>query len=140
MLGQAASRAMMRVSPKALLFLVAACALLYSIIRAVEDFSLFDCGDEVISESVSPNGQLTAVVFDRNCGATTDYSTQVSLRSSTQPFDSKRQAPFLILEHRYKVVLSWRSQSKLVIHLPRGADVFRKELEKGGISLEYETQ
>jgi hypothetical protein len=37
------------------------------------------CGNSVLSEAVAPGGQLKAVVFERNCGATTDFSTQVSL-------------------------------------------------------------
>jgi hypothetical protein len=37
------------------------------------------CGNSLLSETVAPGGQLKAVVLERNCGATTDFSTQVSL-------------------------------------------------------------
>lgn len=37
------------------------------------------CGNTVISELPSPDGTKKLVVFERNCGATTDFSTQVSI-------------------------------------------------------------
>lgn len=37
------------------------------------------CENEVLSESVNLNRQIKAVIFQRNCGATTGFSTQVSI-------------------------------------------------------------
>ena len=37
------------------------------------------CGNQVLSEIPSPNMQVKAVVFERDCGATTDFSTQVAI-------------------------------------------------------------
>lgn len=37
------------------------------------------CQNTILSESVSPNGKWKAVIFDRDCGATTRWSTQVTL-------------------------------------------------------------
>lgn len=39
------------------------------------------CANEVIREAISPDGKKKVVVFQRNCGATTDFSTQASLLS-----------------------------------------------------------
>jgi hypothetical protein len=44
------------------------------------------CGNEVISEVPSPDRRLKAIVFERDCGATTDFSTQVSVMPSGQQF------------------------------------------------------
>ena len=41
------------------------------------------CGNAMIAEYPSPNRKLKAVVFERNCGATTGFSTQVSILQST---------------------------------------------------------
>jgi len=45
------------------------------------NFLSFDdtCQNEVLSELANPNGQVKAVIFQRNCGATTGFSTQVSI-------------------------------------------------------------
>ena len=37
------------------------------------------CANEITSTDVSPNGTLQAVLFRRDCGATTGYSTHVSI-------------------------------------------------------------
>jgi hypothetical protein len=50
-------------------------ALGWLVISALEDL----CGNDPISETPSPNGQMKVVVFQRDCGATTGFSTQVSV-------------------------------------------------------------
>lgn len=37
------------------------------------------CGNSPLSEVVSPSGRLKAVVFERDCGATTHFSTHVAI-------------------------------------------------------------
>lgn len=37
------------------------------------------CGNQVLAEYPSPSGKLKAVVFERDCGATTGFSTHVSI-------------------------------------------------------------
>jgi hypothetical protein len=39
----------------------------------------FMCGNYVVAEKISPDGRRKVVVFQRDCGATTGFSTQVSL-------------------------------------------------------------
>jgi hypothetical protein len=43
-----------------------------------------DCANQPLSRTPSPDGKLEAVVFQRNCGATTDFSTQVSVVPARQ--------------------------------------------------------
>ena len=43
------------------------------------------CGeDELISEAVSPSQAMKVVVFMRDCGATTSFSTHVSILDSSE--------------------------------------------------------
>ena len=37
------------------------------------------CGNEIFQEASSPDNSYKAVVFQRDCGATTGFSTQVSI-------------------------------------------------------------
>jgi invasion protein IalB len=37
------------------------------------------CGNTVLAETSSPDGKYRAITFDRDCGATTNASTQVSV-------------------------------------------------------------
>jgi len=42
------------------------------------------CGNTTIEEIYSPTGRLKAVIFERSCGATTDFSTQISVFPAPQ--------------------------------------------------------
>jgi hypothetical protein len=37
------------------------------------------CDNREISRVPSPDGKVDAVIFERDCGATTDFSTQISI-------------------------------------------------------------
>ena len=37
------------------------------------------CGNERLAEYPSPDGKVKVIVFERDCGATTDFSTQASI-------------------------------------------------------------
>ena len=46
------------------------------------------CQNTIASRSISPNGARAAVLFQRDCGATTSFSTQISvLRPDEEPSD-----------------------------------------------------
>jgi hypothetical protein len=40
------------------------------------------CDNHITQEVYSPNGEYKVVVYERNCGATTPYTTQISLLKS----------------------------------------------------------
>ncbi len=47
------------------------------------------CANEIVSRLPSPDSNWDAVIFQRDCGATTGFSTQISvLPSGAQPIDS----------------------------------------------------
>jgi hypothetical protein len=42
------------------------------------------CGNRVIETALAPDGKTKALVFERDCGATTDFSTHVSILDGMQ--------------------------------------------------------
>lgn len=48
---------------------------IYFVVSSFDDM----CGNDNLVEVVSPDGRLKAVTFRRDCGATTGYSTQLSI-------------------------------------------------------------
>ncbi len=54
------------------------------------------CGNRVLREVTSPNGQLKAVVFIRDCGATTSFSTQVIILSTGEALPDSSKGIFVI--------------------------------------------
>ena len=63
-------------------WLFGSCAVLIAV-SALAVSSLFGsmCENDVLKELVSPDGKKKVVVFQRNCGATTGFSTQASVLS-----------------------------------------------------------
>jgi len=94
------------------------------------------CGNDVAFEEVSPNGRLKAVVFDRSCGATTGFTTQISIlpRNASLPNEGGN---VFGAEGVLRIQVSWVSDSQLQVGYPP-AKVLFKERRKGGVSIDYE--
>ena len=89
----------------------------YSALSALDDL----CGETIKTEVKSPSGRYVATIFERDCGATTDFATIVSLRKAEEVFDAKGakgQQPVLIVSGQPAVTLSWSSDTDLVVTLP----------------------
>ena len=53
------------------------------------------CGNEILAEYPSPDGELKAVVFERDCGTTTDFSTQVSVMKREAALENSKGNVFI---------------------------------------------
>jgi len=106
------------------------------------------CGNDVLAEHASPDGRWKAVVFQRDCGATTDFSTQVSvIRASRGIRNSPGNVFVTDTDHGIapsgpgggpEVRVRWESPDLLVIAHHEAARVFRSEEAVGSIRVEYE--
>ena len=94
------------------------------------------CGNTIGQTALSPSGQTKAVVFNRDCGATTGFSTQVSVLSSDDelPNDSGNA---LVVEGTVPVELRWLSESSLAIGGIGNAKVFRQESAVANTQVSY---
>lgn len=95
---------------------------------------LFACANEVVERLPSPDGTWEAVVFTRNCGATTDYSTQVSiLPAGGVPSD--RPGNTYITAHATRVEVTWEASHAAVIR--RAVTGTIEHPEVGGIRVRF---
>jgi hypothetical protein len=87
-----------------------------------------NCENTVKSEIQSPDGRYAATLFERNCGATTDFSTIVSLRESSVRFKGD-DLGVVIVKGQRKLDLVWDSNTKLRLrcHDCRADDIFKQE-------------
>ncbi len=108
------------------------------------------CGNEILTEVPSLDGRYKAVVFQRDCGATTGFSTQVSLLPQRKKLPNDGGNLFVAdTDHGRApsgpgggpaVQVQWvNDQHLLLIHHP-AARVFRAEQRRGGIHVEYRTE
>jgi hypothetical protein len=105
------------------------------------------CGNKELSRVRSPDGIHAAVVFERNCGATTGFSTQVSIVSSRDSLSSEPGNIFIAdTDHGAApaaawggpdVQIQWGSNTQLTVSYHRGARVFRRATSHSGIEILY---
>ncbi|MBT0587808.1 DUF5412 family protein [Alteromonas oceanisediminis] len=75
------------------------------------------CGNDIYSETVSPNGDLKVVVFQRDCGAMTGFSTQVSIIDADDTLENEAGNIYIIDGHPEisELIINWASDNEVMI-------------------------
>lgn len=86
------------------------------------------CENTVKSEVRSPDGKYVATLFERNCGATTDFSTIVNLRESSVKFKGDDLGA-VIVKGQHRIDLVWDDNTRLRLQCSdcRPEDIFKQE-------------
>jgi len=92
----------------------------------------------------SPSRKTRAVVFERSCGATTSFSTHVSILNAGDTLWQSAGNVFAAdSDHGavkdMTVTVRWAAPDELVVRYPARARVFRKETLANGTAVTYET-
>ena len=97
-----------------------------------------NCENSLKSESNSPDGRLVARTSERNCGATTDFSTIVNVQSSSAKYDSNEGMLF-VAKGRYEISTKWTDAKSLVITCKGCSrpNLFREVSALGDIDVSY---
>ena len=97
------------------------------------------CSNTTIAEVPSPSGEFNAVVFDRGCGATTGFSTQVSLlRRGERLSNTGGNALVVDAGHAplpLQVQAEWLSDGVLRLAYDPRLRTFTKESAVSGVTL-----
>jgi hypothetical protein len=118
----------------------------------VSNFSLSgagECRNQIISESNAPGDAMKYVVFQRDCGATTGFSTQVSLIKVGETLKNEVGNAFIADTNHdeapsgagggSEVRIKWVSDTHIEIHHHQFTRVFRAERAVDGVQVDYET-
>jgi hypothetical protein len=102
------------------------------------------CGEAAQIASQSPDGKYTAVLFERDCGATTDHVQHVNLRDSSIEFVADEHAVInsglvFLREGRDRVDLLWQGPRHLVIRGP-ATQVFEQKASWRDVRVSYEVR
>ena len=111
--------------------LIASCAML--IFAGCDD----GCDNEMLLQSRSPSGAHDAVVFRRSCGATTGYSTHVSVLPPSRTAVAGG-GNVLVLDGDHQLALKWSGDRMLRIIGPNQVQVFRREGTIDDLRITYE--
>ena len=122
---------------------VAAIGMLWFLVPDMSDM----CRNEIISEIPSPEGKRKVVVFQRDCGATTGFSTQASIVSSNQMLENEGGNLFISDTNHGAapsgpgggpgLAVTWQSEDSVRMSFHPKARVFKQESAVGGASVSY---
>ena len=98
---------------------------------------LSNCENEVVSAVTSPSGKIKAVMFGRNCGATTGFNTQVSIVNAGDKVLAEG-GNVMILDEEVPLRIRWVSDQELSIAGWRKTRVFKQEASVNGVRIRYE--
>jgi len=107
------------------------------------------CENKVLSDIQSPDGQHHVVVFGRSCGATTDFSTQVSIEARSTPVSGTGNVFIADTDHGKSpagpgggpdVTARWLDASTVEISYNARARVFHATARQGGIEVRFVTR
>jgi hypothetical protein len=104
------------------------------------------CSNDSIHQLPSPSGDLKVILFQRDCGATTGFSSQISLlpRSEKLPNDAgnifiadqKQDGPTGFW-HGPLIKMAWLNNRTLEIRYHHSARTFKKEQQLGDTLIRY---
>lgn len=100
------------------------------------------CANKVVTEVPAKGGAKTAIVVARDCGATTDFSTQVSILDAGDAVPKTGNVFIADSDHgaltNFKVDVQWSSPDHLVVTYPARAGVFVQEMHVKGVTISYQ--
>lgn len=90
------------------------------------------CGNQPYQQFVSENGLYKAVVFQRDCGATTGFSTQMSIIAADEELCDNCAGDLFSADghpEENKLKLQWNGDTELQVVLPDGIKIYRRETQ-----------
>jgi hypothetical protein len=97
------------------------------------------CDNEIITETYSPDKKYKAIVFNRDCGATTGISSQLSILKADKELENKGGNTFVVDKGEI-IKIEWTNQRQLTVLYDSLARTFEMKDRLEGISVEYQIQ
>jgi hypothetical protein len=83
------------------------------------------CANKIVRELPSPNGQLKAVIFLRDCGGADGTSSQLSVLASGDTLPNKNGN--LLTQDEQRVQAEWQGESTLLVKYANGPKTYIKD-------------
>ncbi len=106
------------------------------------------CANKVYKEVYSPNNKIKAVLFSRDCGATTDFSTQISIMYQYESLKNNESGNLFISDSDHgkaprgitggsPVKIDWITDDSIHITYHSDARIFKRNIKWRGIKIGY---
>jgi hypothetical protein len=138
---------------KIILFIILTCIFIFFVgiykVYEISYSSFADnmCGNKIIRTEFSPDKKNKIVIFLRDCGATTDFSTQVSILKVDKKLENESGNIFSADSERGKaktdennivaIKSKWINNNKVIITYDKNVRIFKSENSLDEIVIEY---
>ena len=107
------------------------------------------CGSNLVESKLSPNGKLKVLVFSVNCGAISDFATQISIVESDYKlrdndvgniFSADSDHGIAKMNESREIIelkTKWLNNQAIEIEYPENARIFNSEENKDGVKIIY---
>lgn len=120
--------------------------ILLVIVGAIHFLLKDSCGNQIHQSFTSPKNKYKIVVFQRDCGATTNYSTQISLLRKKQSLSNKGGNIFIgesitapiNNQGVFYIEVEWINKKTVLIKYPKNIKIYKQDYWEKGITLKYE--
>lgn len=102
----------------------------------LNDYGLCDVTE--IAKVPSPQGDLVAIVFEKDCGATTSFNTQIALVRNDAWAHLLPLHAFVVVNERGNLHPVWVDNNKIRISLPQNDEVYLREKHALGVTISYD--
>ena len=98
------------------------------------------CGNEISAQIDSPDKKHVAIVFQRGCGATTSFNTQVTVLEEREVLENEAGNVLIAEGHPSNsgFELAWLNSSTLHIKNKNNAKQYKNEEKIGSVVVRYE--
>lgn len=108
--------------------------------HADEFATAMGCTDSLLHTVNSPDGQYTAFVFRRECGATAPDSTQANVQPIGTTLNSEKHKAFVVVDGAPGLNLRWDNANQLVVSGITTERIYRQEPVADSIQVRYESR
>ena len=98
------------------------------------------CGNQNFEMVAAPDAKNVAIIFDRDCGATTSTSRQVSVQAEGSTEDGAGNLLIIDDDHEnipLTVTVRWISSHEIEISYPAKARIFKQKARVSGVDAIY---
>ncbi|MFS0671376.1 DUF5412 family protein [Peribacillus frigoritolerans] len=92
------------------------------------------CGNEIVQKSASPSGDKVAYIFQRDCGATTEASYQLSLIDADEELPNKSGNTF-VSDNDFQI--KWINNKKLRVNYKNSSETYEMDKRVDWTKIEY---
>lgn len=105
-------------------------------------FLFSPCANEVMQEAVAPDGTRRAVVFQRDCGATTWFSSQVAIVWGPNELPDEPGNVFIADDHpkTTETEVRWLDSVTLLVTSKALDGAHKAERHVGGVTVRYKAR